>query len=756
MRNDTEIIFDIEKLTQTNGFIYSLCLILFEEFNINPEKVHEINPFERLNMNEASLLIGFLVKSEINLQFPKDTDHLFEMRNKAYELLKELHQFYMNLGTSQTSSVKKVDFGKGNMLIEPIFYAGTGVYDFQYLNHLNDKYKYDEAWLYNNKGYYFEEVKSIFNFIKKKFNKNAKQVNLHVRSKVEALKQEFKDSYEGHNFENEFTKVVQLAEIHQYANLFFDESLSEYNTDTEEFREASLKVFYNNLLELFVININELKLLNGGEAFYENFVLTPQSDTNSQFNGVGDYNVTKSHPLLKLDRNRLFLPIPFILAEAIYESPFYWMMLDKSYIDQCSKNRGCVGEDVVYQLLHKVFGENNTFKEVIVQSKKGYTDTDIDVLCTLGNKAICFQIKSQKLTLLSRKGNDKALQDNFQKAVQEAYDQAWVVHEKILDKSTKFFNKDGEEIFLPKHINKVYMSVITTENYPALTHQAHTMLELKEGSDSPLAMTTFDLELVTHYLSDPYDFLYYIRQRVNLINHFYGDNEMCFLGYHLINKLWRVPDADLVTLSYEFAQLVDRNYYPVKAGLTVSDEGDAIKSRWKNKDFNELCAQIKTIPSEVATDVIFNLYDLSSEARESIVINIKKLKSQTLTNGKPYNFSIPPSKADQSTFGLTYYSYEQNSIDKLYSRLMYFSINRKYISKADAWIGLGSINSSDKLIDCIIYNDNPWQFDSNLELESQNFSNPMKIHMKGLQKINRNDKCPCNSGKKFKHCCINR
>ncbi|KAA6326822.1 hypothetical protein EZS27_024116 [termite gut metagenome] len=38
-------------------------------------------------------------------------------------------------------------------MVEPMFYSGDGVYDFQYLEYLEKKYKYDKEWLLNNKNF---------------------------------------------------------------------------------------------------------------------------------------------------------------------------------------------------------------------------------------------------------------------------------------------------------------------------------------------------------------------------------------------------------------------------------------------------------------------------------------------------------------------------------------------------------------------------------------------------------------------------
>ena len=116
---------------------------------------------------------------------------------------------------------------------------------------------------------------------------------------------------------------------------------------------------------------------------------------------AGNYNIINSHPLIKLDEERYFIPIVFLLFEAVYEAPFYWMWLeDKSYRNQLADNRGKVGEEIVYDLLLKTFGMQRTFKSVKIIGK-GNDVTDIDALCVLGSIALCVQVKSKKLTELS-------------------------------------------------------------------------------------------------------------------------------------------------------------------------------------------------------------------------------------------------------------------------------------------------------------------------------------------------------------------
>ncbi|HLD98850.1 MAG TPA: SEC-C metal-binding domain-containing protein [Bdellovibrionota bacterium] len=772
IRTTEEVLADIRNLVGSPGYVYPLLLIIFEDFHIDPENLHKINYWERLNVNEASLLVGLLIQKSIDFTPPESFDSLFEAKQKTRELLQELHRSFnkpfmeklrkaIPEGQEQTPSGSFQDvFGQGDMLVEPIFYSGTGVYDFQYLDFLPKKYQYDHEWLKAKRGFVFAEVVEIFKRTKELLQRNSERVHLYVSRGLEQAKEKARKSYKGKDFEADFQQVVKMAELHQYADLFFDDTLVGLDPKTEEFRAAAHRAFYRNLINLFTIEKSKLLKLSGGDYFIRNFSICPGDPLCSRFAGIGAYNVASTQPLIELDNDRLLLPIPFVLSEAIYEAPFYWMMGDDSYKNTASDNRGDAGEEIVFQFLSKVFGRN-AYRRVLVKTGNAQTETDVDVLCLLGSKALCVQVKSKKLTELSRRGDNESLKNDFQKAVQDAYEQAWIARQKILDKTSKFFDENGE-IRLSEGIDDVYMLVVTTENYPSLTHQVHTLLKLKENSPSPLAFTAFDLEMVTHYLTDPYDLLYYIRQRIKLIDYFQGGEEMTFLGYHLSRKLWREEEADWVLLDTCWAQAIDRNYYPFKAGLKVSDEGDSIKARWKDEKFNLLCDAIKTLSGDKVTDIIFHLYDLSGDFRTRLAQLIQERKKKTWADNKFHSVAIPPDDKYEPRFGITYFSSETDSLKEVENRLHVLCSLRKYQSRADAWLGLGSIKSSLAPFDFIMYNSTPWTHDEFLEEGCKHLPALVKSTqvnlspVKATNKVGRNEPCPCGSGKKYKKCCLLR
>jgi len=726
---------NIKALVTSKGYIYALCMILCEDFHVILEELHEVNNWERLSNQEASLLLGFLIQEQIDFSVPDTPEDLIQLKQQTYVLLKDLHEsfhapFIEKLNQSLMQKQKMEDFrfeqkdffGKGDMLTEPIFYSGTGAYDFQYLEFLDKKYKYDKKWLSDNKAFDFAEAKNIVSRIKDVLQKKTSKVQFYsLKEKLPSMIEDMKKKNPKEDWEKHAKEILPMMEMHQYVNLFFENIQTKDNSNSDSIRNGAWESFYKSLIELFVIDKSDFNTDLNIEVFLNEFSITPKKGLNSQFVTIGSYNLVNSHPIIKLDDQRYFVPTTFLLFEAIYETPFYWMVDSEEYRDRAGENRGKVGEEIAYELLSKVFGIDRTYKSVKVTTKKGHDDTDIDVLCVLGSKALCVQVKSKKLTLISRNGDDEQLQKDFKGAVQDAYEQGLIVRQKILGKESVFTDTDGKNIKLSEEIDEVYLMGITTENYPSLAFQALIMLNKKDSDPFPIISTIFDLELLVHYLYDPYDFLYYIRQRTSLMDYFIANEEIVYLGYHLMRKLWRTPDVSMVTIDSSYGGLIDRNYYPFKAGIKVSDEGDAIKNRWKSEAFNYLCDELKKSNQAKITDIIFHLYDESGYARKTLVDLIKRTKQRTLSDGRSHDFSIPPDDSHSPHVGITYISLDSDNRDALLRRLWTLCQARKYRSKGDVWIGFGSLKNSHNIIDAVIFINENWQHNDELEKFSESF-----------------------------------
>ena len=216
-----------------------------------------------------------------------------------------------------------------------------------------------------------------------------------------------------------------------------------------------------------------------------------------------------------------------------------------------------------------------------------------------------------------------------------------------------------------------------------------------------------------------------------------------------------MPNKDRIFLEPSFAQTIDRNYYPIKAGLEISDEGDSIKKRWKNENFNQLCNELTNLNEPKITDIIFHLFDWSGEGRENIVNSINSTKQKTLNDGKIHNFSLLPDDSCSLRVGATYFSLNTDDSEELTKQLLTLCQARKYKSKGDVWIGFGGLRNSLNMIDMVVFNNDKWEYDEDMEnLINKLFGAKGQGRLINLgKKIGRNERCPCGSGIKYKKCC---
>ena len=71
-------------------------------------------------------------------------------------------------------------------------------------------------------------------------------------------------------------------------------------------------------------------------------------------------------------------------------------------------------------------------------------------------------------------------------AVQDAYAQGLISRKRITEKNAVFRNENGEKITISDDIDEAYILIVTTENYPSLTHQSRTLLEKEDNDPHPL------------------------------------------------------------------------------------------------------------------------------------------------------------------------------------------------------------------------------------------------------------------------------
>ncbi len=696
------IVSRIEALTRERGYLYTLALILLRDLFLLPEEIADINPREHLNIQELTLLVGLFVKHAVDLTVPTEGESAkrFEL---TYQMFEELHKKYHEPfleqinrlvshgrgdGTPQ-ENYRKI-FGQGVTMAEPIFYSASGAYDFQYQEFAVKKYKNDTPWLRKQVGVDIAEMANIARKLK----------TLHERK---------------------FNDLFQAS-----------------RPNFAEFCTAGLSVFCFGESDLSEFSPRAVR------RFLEVFSLAPAA-TNAALELPGQYNEAQSRPIIRLGDGRWFLPIAFNLSEAIYESPFYWMNRDREYKDAALRHRGDFAEEVTAELLASTCGASKVYRNVQIIERKGQAITDIDVLAIVGNKAVIAQVKSKRLTEVAKRGDEKKLVADFELAVQEAYEQGLLSRTVLRNGKNKLF-VEGAELQLTEPIDEAYILCVTVDSYPAVTHQVDVYLRKQANDPTPIALSILDLDVLTFYLRDPFEFAYYLRQRVALNHYFKADSEMSLLGYHLGHKLFRGEGTTKI-LDGSFAQLIDANFQVVRGSVPRTDAADKLRSTWRNEDFQTLIDQVKATREPKFTDAIFFLYDLSGQGADDLIKALRLTKGKTQADQQPHDMRLPMA---ETRSGITVLC-EPSSPSILREKLLWLSEVAKYKSNADVWLGLGCLATSPRLVDVIVFANYERRYDP--ELESQAAQLRGKPMTAEGRKIGRNEPCPCKSGKKFKRCC---
>lgn len=750
-----KVFHQLKDLAQQPGYLYVLLFMIEEDIFVPISQIKDSNPRIRISVKEAAMLLGLIVKGNKNaLLEPDDISTFLAYRKNTYSLLDELHFAFSKPLIDKTRDAMtkkqsgeqaefptKEEMGKAQNQRESFFYTNEPAYDLEYLSFAPKKYHYDNEWLKENVGFVIEEAVNIALCINKHFDKQMHKLPHFSKEKMEEL---FLQDKRNQNRPEALEKHLNFCALYKYEELLSTPTTVEEDSDYIE--SISCHALCQAIIDLYQLHIEELEMCSGFQKFLDKFSLELGNNENQDYSEPGSQNVVNWKPIIKINSNCYILPLPYILAQSIYETPYYWLVNDKHYSKTAGSHIGISGEDIAYNFLSPVFNQKRTFKNVKI--KQGKDDkTDIDVLCLLGNKALCLQIKSKKLTEKAQIGNDECYKKDFKGAITDAYKQGLECRRLILSKSCKLIKSDNDELDIGS-IDEVYLLCVTTGFYPAIPQQVRMMLDIKDSTTTPVVLNLFDLHIVSHYLSDPYEFLYYIRQRIATNDYFIAENESVLLAYHLKNKLWKSSEYDQCFLDQDIAGSIDEDYpniFNILPGNVSS-----LHCEWITEPYKQLLSEIKLCKEAFITDVIFKLYDINPASMERITQIIAEAKRRSRNNNSTVSMYIG---FNEDKSGLTYTASADPNYDGLYEKMEICSQVHKYKNKANQWIGLACYAYHPNNVDLIMYNTDQWKKDYEMEktiVEYDSCFNKRSVEFP--KKIGRNELCPCGSGKKYKKC----
>jgi hypothetical protein len=711
IRTESEIFSDLSELCLSPGYLHAIAYFCFRDNTIryDPDKVTPENILEQYGMEhllrtEISTLIGLTSKGDLNadMQSPETIQGYID---KTEQLLKEIHQSMLSgmgdvFDLRQASNQNFNPFSNGTFLRESIFYGGESAYHFQYSDLSSIKYRNDSDWLSNNKGYSSEDAISVITAIEE----------------VQKTKL------------NEFIPNLNIKNPSTWTAL-----------DTFKFTAEDVSKKSN----IDILTVTKV---------IESFISPIEMD---DFLSLDDFNPKNAYPILKLSGTGYLLFQYYSLVEALYETPFFWFIEDKQYRDTAMKNRGDFTESFSAQKLTRVFRKKNVFLNVLIIDSIGNIAGEIDVLVVYANRAIILQAKSKRLTIASRKGNDLSLKDDFKKAVQDSYNQAYSCATLLSNLDFKLIDDTGCELKIERSFFEIYPFCVVSDHYPALSFQARQFLNFNETEviKPPFIMDVFFLDVATEFLKSPLRFLSYINRRTNYNDKIFSNNELAILSYHLKKNLWFTDQYTMIHLDEDISAELDLAMLVRRYGLPGDATPEGILTKFNNTTVGDLITQIEEQEDSGTIDLGFLLLNLNEDTVHQINKTIDHIAGLTRKDHKNHDFTL---SFDSLSTGLTIHC-NYDSIECSAPRLSHHANLRKYGQKAKQWFGI-CLDPETKNLKFGLMLLHKWEQSDELDKEiADSPKMQRKINIKTevkRKKIGRNQKCPCGSGFKYKKCCL--
>ncbi len=465
-RAESAVFADIAELCSSPGYVHALAYICHRDnfvaydTEMKLSDTAKIFTHGRLIRTEITTLIGLVVQQNIDLTLP-EPEVMRSYIDRTDALMDELHAaigmpMFENITEAVSGRDIEASSRRGAFLREPIFYGGESAYAFQYRDFSPEKYGQDDAWLRRTKGFDIHAATAIVRAIGERQNQNVMAAH----------------------------RAMALDDPASWT-----------------------------ILPGFILSAEELVAATGLALEEVRAVLRAftHQGRNSGFTDASAFNAVSATPLIPLPDGRVLLLQYYSVVEALYESPFYWMLQDDSYKSTASKHRGEFTEAIAVRCLAKVFGATNVRSNIDVYCGKQKAG-EIDVLVTFGDRVIVVQAKSKRLTLEARRGNDGQIKADFQKAVADAYAQGMACARHILAGDGVLRDALGTEVSFQWKPKEVFLLNVVSDHYPALSFQVNQFLkhEATEGIWPPFVMDVFLLDAMTEMLESPLRLLGYI------------------------------------------------------------------------------------------------------------------------------------------------------------------------------------------------------------------------------------------------------
>lgn len=428
------------------------------------------------------------------------------------------------------------------------------------------------------------------------------------------------------------------------------------------------------------------------------------------------------------------------------------------YRKQYAKVRGRIIEDLAIQYFRVLFPSAQFFQNLYYRAiENGETRRfETDGLVILDDRLFILEMKSGPFSTAAMRGAEQALKADLDHLIAEPYQQALRTLRFIEGNApARFEMADGSHLVTisrPEQFRATYLVNVTLSDIghiSARLNSARAMGLVGKGK-WPWSVFVNDLRVIAEILTAPSEFLLYLERRLALndLPAVSAIDELDYLGMFLQDGLYFKPDEPLdvsrfLPIGYTVPII---RYYDHLAGRVTSGEKPRLNvSEW----YRSLVSKIEATGKTGAYYVGTTLLSINGEEQRQIENWFRKYSTIAESDSLPHNLTLLGKDITPLIFWVTsgLNSAPVRNAER-HAELKRFQTN----SNRTILVILEGTEMSN--VDFKIL-EGPFRDPEALHMQMTDYRRAQyKRHVALHGKPGRNDPCPCNSGRKFKKCCL--
>lgn len=399
------------------------------------------------------------------------------------------------------------------------------------------------------------------------------------------------------NLKNRFDNIQKL----QYKAKEEREQFFKYMEKKKvSFEQAKKELYLPNTIKLGeeIQLIHQVKVedlsYEFGEEITKNFVsLFSMIRQDSSFFYYTEKNPFETSPMWRKSDKLLFVPMCVQILHAI-QIQLTSLLESSEYKEKFYKNRDKKSEEKTLEIFQGVFKDSANYYTSVFENNKSQNEHDLLIEC--GDTVFIVEVKASKVKEPFRDPDKayKRIKRDFRSdgGIQKGYNQGLNLKNLILSKKeTILYDSNGNELLRIEKdkIKKVFILVVTAEDFGILSTNLSYLLEKPEEEPYPWACNLHDLETaldgIIYKKGSINSFIQYLHEREEFHKYLVASDELEILGYFLENgslQSLNASEEKFFGFDPDFATVFDEIYFE-KKGITRKHSNPELRQNAINK-----------------------------------------------------------------------------------------------------------------------------------------------------------------------------